>query len=152
MERILPGRRRWPCCSAKSQAAVTAKQGFRNSEGCSESPARSTQRRAPLISCPAKRVTAVSASAIRSPSIATLLEACELIEGGGGRREQHHRAGPMLGRGIAHRGGDRAVQRSALPRGDAMGPQPALEIRRRLADQIGARDAGKVRLETVEPG
>ena len=35
---ILPGKRRWPCCSAKSQAATTAKLGLTNSEGCSERP------------------------------------------------------------------------------------------------------------------
>jgi hypothetical protein len=74
-----------------------------------------------------------------------------LVEGGRGGREQDHRPRSLLGRGIADRRRHGAIQRSALPRGDAMGLQPALEIRRRLADQIGPRDAGKIRLEPVEP-
>jgi hypothetical protein len=53
-----------------SQAVVTAKQGLRNSDGCTDMSGKAIQRRAPLISMPTTRVEAVSSSAIRQPTIA----------------------------------------------------------------------------------
>ncbi len=53
-----------------SQAATTAKQGFRNSLGWSDMPGSEIQRRAPLISTPITRVAAVSASATMQPTMA----------------------------------------------------------------------------------
>ncbi len=51
--------------SAKSQAARTTKAGLRNSEGCRPMPAKFSQRRAPLISAPMKRVATTRTSAPR---------------------------------------------------------------------------------------
>jgi hypothetical protein len=58
----LPGIR-WPSarCRANIQAVKIAKQGFRNSEGCSDTGPTSIQRVAPLISMPEPRVIAVNA-------------------------------------------------------------------------------------------
>ena len=69
--RIMPGKRlaRWP--SAISHAATTAKQGLRNSLGCTENPGNAIQRRAPLISTPITIVSAVSISAMAQPANAT---------------------------------------------------------------------------------
>ena len=66
----MPGKRRtcWP--SLSSQAAVTAKQGFRNSLGCTVMPGRLIQRRAPLISTPFSSVSTVSIRATPQPRIA----------------------------------------------------------------------------------
>ena len=47
-------------CSENIQAAKIAKQGFRNSEGCSESGPSEIQRVAPLIWTPVTSVSAVS--------------------------------------------------------------------------------------------
>ena len=69
----MPGKRCDRRPSASSQAATTAKQGFRNSLGCSDSPGNAIQRRAPLISTPITSVSAVSASATRQPASATRL-------------------------------------------------------------------------------
>ena len=68
--RIMPGKRRtrWP--SASSQAAVTAKNGLRNSLGCTVMPGTLIQRRAPLISTPWTSVPNVSSSAAPQPRIA----------------------------------------------------------------------------------
>jgi hypothetical protein len=57
--------------SAISQAATTEKHGFRNSLGCTDMPGSAIQRRAPLISMPATKVSAVSASAMANPTMAT---------------------------------------------------------------------------------
>ncbi len=67
----MPGkpRVRWP--SASSQAATTAKQGLRNSLGCSVMPGSEIQRRAPLISTPATSVIAVSSRAAMQPASAS---------------------------------------------------------------------------------
>ena len=58
---ILPGTsgRRLP--SAKSQAVITMKAGFMNSEGWIEMPPRKSQRREPLISSPTKSTATISA-------------------------------------------------------------------------------------------
>ena len=68
---IVPGKRGvcWP--SLISQAATTAKQGFRNSLGWTDMPGSEIQRRAPLISTPTTIVAAVSASAMTQPMIAS---------------------------------------------------------------------------------
>ena len=39
---------------------MTTNAGFMNSDGCSDRPARSTQRRAPLTSMPTNNVTSIS--------------------------------------------------------------------------------------------
>ena len=54
--------------SAKSHAATTAKQGFTNSDGWMEMPARLIQRRAPLISAPTMSVS-TRASRLRAKPI-----------------------------------------------------------------------------------
>ena len=64
--------------SASSQATTTAKQGFRNSEGCMvPSSGKASQRRAPLVSKPMTRVAAVSASAPMQPRMAR----CRMLRG-----------------------------------------------------------------------
>ena len=67
----VPGKWRVWRPSAISQAATTAKQGLRNSLGCSEKPGSAIQRRAPLISVPMTSVAAVSTSAMTQPASAT---------------------------------------------------------------------------------
>ncbi len=67
----MPGKRGVRRPSLISQAATTAKQGFRNSDGCTERPGSEIQRRAPLISTPTTMVAAVSASAMTQPMIAS---------------------------------------------------------------------------------
>ena len=70
MASSLPGKRGERRPSLISHATTMAKQGFRNSEGCTERPGSAIQRRAPLISTPTTIVAAVSASAIMQPMIA----------------------------------------------------------------------------------
>ncbi len=53
--------------SAISQAATTAKNGLRNSDGCNDRNGIGSQRRAPLISTPTTSVAAVSSSAMAKP-------------------------------------------------------------------------------------
>ncbi len=67
----MPGKPRVRLPSASSQAATTAKQGLRNSLGCSDMPGSEIQRRAPLISTPATSVSAVSARAATQPASAS---------------------------------------------------------------------------------
>ena len=57
--------------SANSQAIRTTKAGLRNSEGCTLTPNRTSQRRAPLISAPKNGVTATSRRLIRNTTSAT---------------------------------------------------------------------------------
>ena len=66
----MPGKRGVRRPSLMSHAATTAKQGFRNSLGCSEMPGSAIQRRAPLISTPITIVAAVSTRAMMQPTIA----------------------------------------------------------------------------------
>ena len=63
---IFPGTsgRRLP--SAKSQAVMTMKAGFMNSEGWIDMPARNSQRREPLISWPMKSTATISTRQTRS--------------------------------------------------------------------------------------
>ncbi len=63
-------RRRRP--SVISQAVVTAKHGLRNSLGWIDMNGMAIQRRAPLISTPCTRVSAVSPRAAMQPSSASL--------------------------------------------------------------------------------
>ena len=70
MASSLPGKRGVRRPSLISQAATMVKQGFRNSDGCTDMPGSEIQRRAPLISTPTSMVAAVSASAMRQPMIA----------------------------------------------------------------------------------
>ncbi len=65
-----PGKRRERRPSAISQPQATARQGLRNSEGWSDMPGSTSQRRAPLISGLRASVAAVSASAPKLPSAA----------------------------------------------------------------------------------
>ena len=60
-----------PRTSASSQAATMAKQGLRNSEGCSDRPGIGSQRRPPLISTPTTRVAAVSRRPTPKPRMAS---------------------------------------------------------------------------------
>ena len=57
--------------SVNSHAVVTAKQGLRNSLGCTDINGNAIHRRAPLISIPCTSVNAVAASASRQPSSAS---------------------------------------------------------------------------------
>ena len=66
----LPGKRGVRRPSLISHATTMAKQGLRNSEGCTERPGSEIQRRAPLISTPITMVAAVSASAMMQPMMA----------------------------------------------------------------------------------
>ena len=52
MANRLPGMSGWRACSANSQAQMTTKAGFRNSDGWIDRPANDTQRRAPFTSTP----------------------------------------------------------------------------------------------------
>ena len=83
--------------------------------------------------------------------LAALLEIGELVEGGGGRRQQHDRAGLALVLGLAMGGRERGGDGAALRAGDAAfeGSREALA---RLADQEGVGDARIEGLEPVEAG
>ena len=63
----LPGKPGRSFCSENSHAATTAKVGLTNSEGCTDSPGRLIQRRAPLISAPTRKVSAKSAMPMAKP-------------------------------------------------------------------------------------
>ena len=62
MAKRLPGMSGWRLCSANSQAQMTTKAGFRNSDGWTETPKRDSQRCAPLTSTPTKRTATIKTS------------------------------------------------------------------------------------------
>ena len=61
--KTLPGMSFRRVFSANSQATTTTKAGFMNSDGCSDMPKRSNQRRAPFTSTPMNSVTIIRTSA-----------------------------------------------------------------------------------------
>ncbi len=66
-----PGKPRVLRPSASRKAVTTAKQGLRNSLGWIVMPGSEIQRRAPLISTPATKVSAVSTRAAKQPARAS---------------------------------------------------------------------------------
>ena len=58
--KTLPGMSVRRVFSANSQATTTTKAGFMNSDGCSDRPKTSIQRRAPFTSMPTNSVASIS--------------------------------------------------------------------------------------------
>ncbi len=132
MASAMPGKRGVRRPSLISQAATTAKQGLRNSLGCSEMPGSAIQRRAPLISTPITSVAAVSSQGNDATDDG---EAADLA-----RRQQRHRDDDRAGqRQEEHLLEDEHVARLADALGDGRAGGEHHHVAE--ADQRGDRDA-----------
>ena len=97
----------------------------------------------------ASRAAAIRADDEVAETIAARFEIGELIVGGAGRRQQHHRLRRRAERRVARRGAKRVLQRAASLEGHFVAER-AREFVARRADQIGLGDAREQRAQRLD--